>query len=219
MYCPNKWSRSAQALLIVALFAAGTIVGCEKSSPPASTTGSTQDKATKTGQTDQPAGNSDSNTSPKTGKEETPPETTALIAKLKDKNANVRLRAADALRRMGQAAKDAVPALIRALRDKELKVSFDATRALGQIGPVAVPTLIRALRHPDVTVHPFAVLALGLIGPEAKASVPAIHLRISATRARIHRGHFSLDMSPPLALALLRSAFLGNSHGPLSVLL
>lgn len=75
----------------------------------------------------------------------------ALIDALKDPNAEVRDRAAQALARMGPPARQAVPQLIAALQDPDWKVRRSAARALGQIGPdaeKAVPALIEIIRDP-----------------------------------------------------------------------
>lgn len=71
------------------------------------------------------------------------------------------------------AVKDAVPRLIRALKDKDPLVRLRAAGALG-IGPVAkdaVPALIEALKDKDGNVRLLALSALGKIGP---AAVPAL---------------------------------------------
>ena len=76
----------------------------------------------------------------------------ALIEKLKDKDVDVREKAARDLGDIGPAAKDAVPALIVALKDKDKNVRKYAAGALGRIGPAAkdaVPALIVALTDKD----------------------------------------------------------------------
>jgi HEAT repeat protein len=65
----------------------------------------------------------------------------------------LRLAAAMALDNMGPAAVDAVPALIKALRDPEGEVRQWSAKALGHIGPgaaAAVPALSRAARSDPV---------------------------------------------------------------------
>ncbi len=74
-------------------------------------------------------------------------DVSALIHKLKDKDTDVRWRAAYALGRIGPAAKEAVPVLIATLKDKEVRTN--AVFALGEIGPAAkeaVPALESAAR-------------------------------------------------------------------------
>ena len=64
-----------------------------------------------------------------------------LTALLDDKSAWTRADAAEALGKLGAAAKEAVPLLINALDDQEAAVALQAIRALGQIGPGAVSAL------------------------------------------------------------------------------
>ena len=59
----------------------------------------------------------------------------ALIVKLNDRDPSVRKNAANALGRYGYWAKDAVPALIQAVQDKETVVRIYAALALSRIGP------------------------------------------------------------------------------------
>ena len=57
----------------------------------------------------------------------------ALIEALKDKEWNVRLRAAEALKKIGPKAESAVPALIEALNDEDVHVSAIVKEALVSI--------------------------------------------------------------------------------------
>jgi HEAT repeat protein len=78
------------------------------------------------------------------------PSVPALVAVLRDPDAELRRDAARALARMGSDASEAVPDLIAALDDKDQGVRRNATRALGEIGPAAsnaVPALIKELRQ------------------------------------------------------------------------
>ena len=61
----------------------------------------------------------------------------------------MRCSAAEALGQIGPKAEAAVPALAKALQDKEEKVRQDAAVALGRIGPkaqAAAPALVEALK-------------------------------------------------------------------------
>jgi HEAT repeat protein len=83
----------------------------------------------------------------------------------------VRAKAAAILGRIGPPAKAAVPALIKALSDKNPETRNEVLFALGAIGPDAkdaVPTISRALAAPDKNVCYSACYALGKIGPAAK---------------------------------------------------
>ncbi len=100
------------------------------------------------------------------GQEDVP----TLIHKLKDRDKEVRFNAAYAVGKIGPAAKEAVPALIAALKDEYRWV---AASALGKIGPAAVPALIAALKDEDGSVRVSAAFALGWIGPAAFPSLIA----------------------------------------------
>lgn len=80
----------------------------------------------------------------------------------------------DALARIGD---DAVPALIRALKDPEPRVRVQAARALSRMGlrgEKAVPGLITALDDDDEDVRQSAARALGQMGSAAKEAVPRL---------------------------------------------
>jgi len=64
-----------------------------------------------------------------------------LIKQLKSVRPQERGAAASALRTMGPAAKDAVPALIKALGDEDWVLRQNAAEALGEIGPAAKDAL------------------------------------------------------------------------------
>jgi HEAT repeat protein len=110
-----------------------------------------------------------------------------LIAALDDdKDPLVRINAALALYKFGPGAREALPAIIRALRDEVDLVRMDAAMSLARLGPdarEAVPALIEALPRKEnrTQVLPFPrsireqmVVALGKIGPDAHAAVPAL---------------------------------------------
>jgi hypothetical protein len=93
-----------------------------------------------------------------------------LAIALEDKDESVRTKAFSALREIGPAAAEAVPALIEALKDKDKRVRRYAAEALGEIGPKAekaVPVLINALKDKDEYVRSNAAFALGKIGKKA----------------------------------------------------
>jgi HEAT repeat protein len=84
-----------------------------------------------------------------------------------------RVRAAKRLGEIGDV--HAIPALIEALRDKNLLVRMEAARALGEIGDAeAVSALIGALRDESDSVQLDAAVALNNIGTlDALAAVDA----------------------------------------------
>jgi HEAT repeat protein len=96
-----------------------------------------------------------------------------------------RSRAAEALGKLGPAAKDAVRALRNALRDSHREVRREAAEALAKIGPEAaeaVADLVASLGDPDLGIS--AQNALEAIGP------PAISQLIS-TLGHPERGQFA----------------------------
>jgi HEAT repeat protein len=93
-----------------------------------------------------------------------------LLVTLKSEKVSERAAAARILGEMGQAAKEAVPALQEALADSDKEVRRSAARSLGDIGRAAkpaVPALGKALKDPDATVRQAAAYALGRIGDPA----------------------------------------------------
>ncbi len=92
----------------------------------------------------------------------------------KDDAMVVRPSAADALGKVGPAAKEVVPALIAALKDKDKEVRMSATFALIEIGGAAVPALIAALKDENREMRWRAANALGQIGFAAPDAVRAL---------------------------------------------
>ena len=126
--------------------------------------------------------------------------TTAVgpLAKLLiDNNADVRFAAADALRRIGPPAKDAVPALIKVVKeDEDIGVRLAAIKALGGIGPhakAAVMALVAAAaadREGQVTLA--VVEALSGIGVANKDTKELLSMTMH-------------DANPALRVAALRT--------------
>jgi HEAT repeat protein len=75
------------------------------------------------------------------------------------------------------AGKDAVPELVKGLKDEDVRVRFYSAWALGKIGPEAaeaVPALLAARADSDGDVRRKVVFALGRIHPSAELLVPAL---------------------------------------------
>jgi HEAT repeat protein len=105
-----------------------------------------------------------------------------------DQDAEKRGKAAVSLGEMGPAARNAVPALLDAVKDNgsyrgpgfllwrsQLYVADDAAQALVKIGgPEAVAGLAKLLSNSDYQVAPRAAKALGEMGPQARAATPSL---------------------------------------------
>src|SRR4051794_8513844 len=80
-------------------------------------------------------------------------EVAGLVKKLKGDNPAECLRAAGELEKLGPDARDAVPALVEALKNKnDPALPAAAARALGRVGKAAVPALADALKEKDAQV-------------------------------------------------------------------
>src|SRR5262249_31493472 len=97
-----------------------------------------------------------------------------LIAALKVPDSRVQDEAARALGYMGAEAREAVPALAEMLKAPRFEHLLQASIALLRIGRDAVPALICALKDQDGHVRDSAVWILGRIGPEAEEALPAL---------------------------------------------
>jgi HEAT repeat protein len=88
-----------------------------------------------------------------------------------------RVAAAKALGELGDSAKAAVPALLRALSDPYSYVRGAAARSLARLAPTqeaVVQAVQGLLADPDLGVRSEGARALGEMGPHARASVPAL---------------------------------------------
>ncbi|MCH7729806.1 MAG: HEAT repeat domain-containing protein, partial [Planctomycetes bacterium] len=95
---------------------------------------------------------------------------------LDDKSTSLgqRYNAITALTKLGPGAKDAIPALIKALHNVQLRRT--AAAALTSIGTDAIPALTALLKNKETKPHAAASAAavLGRFGPKAKESLPAL---------------------------------------------
>jgi HEAT repeat protein len=136
-----------------------------------------------------------------------------LCQTLEDKADYVRKEAAKVLRKFGPRAKQAVPALIRALKDREVRPW--AAGALVAINPddnVGLSTLIKDLADPrDVAGRREAGRVLGSLGSKAGVAVPALRgalkdadswVRQFAAKALREIGPEATSAVPALAAAL-----------------
>ena len=133
-----------------------------------------------------------------------------LLTALEDPNdADVRRSAARALGKLGPAAAEAVPELVKALEDKDISVCGCASRALGQMGPAGAEPLIKALedQHQDINVRTTMVFDLGEMRPAVADVVLQLIRMLSDTDLR-HAAGSTLRRMGPVAAEALRSAAL-----------
>lgn len=89
-------------------------------------------------------------------------------------DSNVGMAATDAFGRIGP---EAIPYLMKALKDRDVETRSNAASALGDFGPAAkdaVPLLIEAAKDKNLGLRQSSTRALGRIGPDAKAAVPVL---------------------------------------------
>ncbi|SVB94124.1 uncharacterized protein METZ01_LOCUS246978, partial [marine metagenome] len=97
-------------------------------------------------------------------------EISDLQTKIESAEVRERREAARTLSLIGDNAVPALPALIKALNDKDTQVSAHALTAITQLGPnakPAVPHLINNLKDKQAQVRFRSAYALGQVGPEA----------------------------------------------------
>jgi HEAT repeat protein len=111
-----------------------------------------------------------------------PKEIASLIEKLKS---NDERELDTAIEKLGKIGKPAIPALMKALQDKNLLVRRSAADVLAKIGPPAIPDLVKALNNFDAGVLSSATSVLGSIGAEAKMAVPKLILLLKNPNANV----------------------------------
>lgn len=114
-----------------------------------------------------------------------------LIICLDDGDARVRPQAALALGRIGRnKARRAVPGLVQALGDDQLRVRICVAIALALLKEKparAVPLLTEGLNHKDPIVRALTCEGLGVLGKQAKEFVPALGIALQDDDARVKR--------------------------------
>mmetsp|Transcript_15682 Transcript_15682/g.28874 ORF Transcript_15682/g.28874 Transcript_15682/m.28874 type:complete len:864 (+) Transcript_15682:165-2756(+) len=126
-----------------------------------------------------------------------------LVARLGDEDECllVRQAAAGTLAQLGRHAAQAVPDLVRQLKDRDAGVRASSAVALGQIGPAAagaIPMVTEALADPNAEVSAAAAASVGQLGKYMDpAAVPDLVTRLEAVL-----GHDSERMRREAASAL-----------------
>ena len=98
----------------------------------------------------------------------------SLITALKSEAPQARIAAADALAKMGAAAKDAVPALLEAGTTDQAWIDTAMYAAIQQIGPAAVPALLDQMERGQPLVRGRAATALWIVDAERDQVLPAV---------------------------------------------
>jgi HEAT repeat protein len=118
-----------------------------------------------------------------------PPALPQLVEVIKDKDAESRVLAAQALGAMGPVARGAIPMLSGAVADRNTEVRKQAIDALRAIGPDfkwAVPALLEALKDPDPQVRYRAVEGLAVPGGRGVPTlIRALQDRESSVRSGV----------------------------------
>ena len=94
-----------------------------------------------------------------------------------------RVKALNMLRCMGTEASEAIPALLKLLKDENIQVSVPAAQLLSQIGSAAIPTLLEMLASTYVSARWGAIYALGEIGLAEFA--PSLKARLHDENAEV----------------------------------
>lgn len=126
------------------------------------------------------------------------PAVVPLAQLLGDGDINLRIVAAESLRKLGPAAKAAVPFLAQSIRGGDIEARLMAANALLAIGPdnlvPAIPALIQVLGDPDPRIVKSACLVIAEIGPPARAALPTLRRLI---------GHDDADVRAAASDAIL----------------
>ena len=135
--------------------------------------------------------------------------TETLVARLKDKDAFVRVAAARALAALPPAPEITAPIWEKAMKDADETTMRHAMDALAQLGAPAVPRLLGALKHEKFRAD--VVYALGRIGPAAAAATSELARLVEDKNSRVaHEAIIALgeigpgakDATPALTKAL-----------------
>lgn len=118
-----------------------------------------------------------------------------IIALLHDeKDGQIRLALFDTVTKMGPLAKDAVPVLLKAVRqdfggrhNEEVHQNYRAALSLASIGEPAVEGLRGLLAEDAEGFRAEAAMALGRIGPKASPAIPALVSMLNDDSKRVRR--------------------------------
>lgn len=133
--------------------------------------------------------------------------TAALVKLLRDKDADLRIAAAETLKRFGSWGFEAKPALTKALEDREYGVRHfvaDALLRIDPINPDARELLIRDLKDKDPEVRSHAACVVGYVGRAAASLIPYLRVALRDTDSDVRRNAASsLGIMRGLAISAL----------------
>jgi hypothetical protein len=135
----------------------------------------------------------------------------ALIEMAKTTGGRARLAAIRALAAIGPDAQEAVPLLVRLLRDSDAEVAFAVGHTLCEIGnwaDQAAPVLMEPLSDERHLVRGLAAKLLGESGPYAKAAAPALRVALGDESCYVR-------MYAERALRAVQEQLLGTGFGEL----
>lgn len=126
----------------------------------------------------------------------------------------VRESAAHGLGLLGPQAHEAIPDLIRALPDKEGRVSVEAAWALSRVGEAALPALLIALQNQDSRVRHSAINAIIQMNPKSRLALPNLVQLLDdpVEQVRSSAAYALTAMGLPGTFALISVADEGSPH-------
>jgi HEAT repeat protein len=125
----------------------------------------------------------------------------SLIPMLDDRSVELRRLVISLLRPLGPQARDAVPALVRLLKQSNnMDESRDVIETLASIGPDAKDAVsVLTAKLDDSWLRLRAVSALGQIGPSARSALPALRIALleAIKKPAESEPRFTLEERPP----------------------
>jgi HEAT repeat protein len=112
----------------------------------------------------------------------------ALIEILGDTRGDLdeRRKAAYALKDIGPKGKEAIPTLIKVLKEKNSRVHDTAIKAVAAIGPSAIPSLLElALSEAPSISRSYAIQALGEMEDRGESALPSLRILIEDDDQRV----------------------------------
>jgi HEAT repeat protein len=124
-----------------------------------------------------------------------------LLKAPRDKSGRFSPRIAFVLEGIAPTTDGLVPALVAALRDKDVDVRMNAIRALARVRERALPELIATLKDPDAETRHLCGASLSMMGPAAKPAGPALVELLKSETDHVWAGEFLLQIDPKAAAA------------------